>query len=270
MLEPVCHLHGKLASEDLKKIGWPLSSAYVLVKLGDNTILEQHSTDFREDMQFEFWIPPGQYKLFIYGSGRNPIQTEYSVRAHFKTIPFTVEQGRPNMDLGIINLPGTKLAGLIGKPAPELEHLQGWMKGPPVTLSELKGNVVLLHLGLNHPLALLYRPEYLELYEQFADKGLTIIAIYNSKSMEELKIKWDEALKYSNKIKDVPFRIALDGGKSTFVGDIERLGAMHGAYDILIAGTNILIEPSGKVAGSIGEQAAADVIRDMLKLEPPS
>jgi len=149
--------------------------------------------------------------------------------------------------LGTVNVPASKLADLIGKPAPEFDSLQ-WMKGRPTTLSELKGKAVLLYFGLDDPNPRLGFSELIELHNQFADNGLTIIAIYNCKSMKELKDKWAKAHYDLGAAQSVPFRVALDEGAPTFVGDIKRLGAMHGIYDITEPGITIFIEPTGTVA----------------------
>ena len=266
-LEPVCHVHGKLGSEGLEQIGWPLRSGNVDLKWKGHNILIQTLHRPRKEIRFEFWIPAGEYELRIKASGANPDRPYLSALTHKRTVPIKVEQRQSELDLGTVNAPANKLAELIGRPAPEFGPLQ-WMNGPATTLSELKGKVVLLYFGLVYPSRRLRFSELIELHNQFADKGLAIIEIYNCKSMEELESKWSKAHKDPGGAQDVPFRVALDGGESTFVGDFERLGAMHGMYDITEPGITILLEPTGTVAGILNVRKAAGVIRDMLSLGP--
>jgi len=266
-LEPVCHVHGKLGSKGFERIGWPLRSGNVDLKWNSHNMLNQSLYSPGKEIRFEFFIPAGEYELRIQAMGANPDRPYLSALTQRRTVQIKVEQGQSELDLGTVNVPASKLADLIGKPAPEFDSLQ-WMKGRPTTLSELKGKAVLLYFGLDDSNPRSGFSELIELHNQFADNGLTIIAIYNCKSMKELKDKWAKAHYDLGAAQSVPFRVALDEGAPTFVGDIKRLGAMHGIYDITEPGITIFIEPTGTVAGVLNIRQAADMIWDKLGLGP--
>jgi len=67
--------------------------------------------------------------------------------------------------------------GLIGKPAPGLA-VKEWINGPPVTLAELKGRVVLLEFWATwcKPCEQMF-PKLKVLYDQYASQGLVILAL---------------------------------------------------------------------------------------------
>ena len=260
-LEPVCHVHGKLSSEGLKKIGRPLTwtNVYMYWDRDSFGVLSQMS----ENQRFEFLVPPGRYTLNTYGSG------EGSRTKHLYP-EIEVKANQSELDLGVIDLPPTKITSLIGKPAIEFCPIKAWKNGPPVKLADLKGKAVIIYFDGDSPNTSRDLPRFVDLHNQFADKGLVIIALYNCPDMEYLDKKWIEIYERFGGVTDVPFRVAIDGGESTFYEDTdkERLGATYGAYDITGDPTTILIDPDGKIVGSLNLYKAKEILEEMLGVKP--
>ncbi len=272
-LEPVCRVHGRLDSEALKKIGRPLTWTNVYLHWDRDSIgVLSHMSD---NQRFEFFVPPGEYQLRAYGSGGkggDPPRT--SAATKHKNLTIEVKEGESDLDLGVIDLPPTKISTLIGKPAIEFDSIKAWKNGPPVKLADLIGKAVIIYFDGNSPNTSRDLPPLIELHEQFHDKGLVIIALYNSASMKELENKWVEVYEKYGGVSDVPFRVAVDGGEPTFYEGTnkKRLGATYGAYDITGDPTTMLIDPKGRVVGGLNLHRAKEILEQMLgvKLIPPA
>ena len=269
-LAPICQVHGILDSPALEAIGMPLSTAFVEIRWNGREPLEQmfHT---KEDKQFTFLLPPGQYELNYYGGGSGGKDGEpprLGATTKHETTPFEVLPNQRDLDLGMIEMHPTKLAALIGRPAPELGPIKAWKNGPPVTLADLKGQVVYLYFDWDNPNTSRDLPRLVTLHETFADSGLTIMAIYNCASLEELDRSWDTVYQRFGGVTEVPFRIAIDGGESTFYekSGRERPGATYGKYDITRNPTSVLIDVEGKVAGQPNLHYAKEIISTMLGL----
>ena len=256
-LEPVCHVYGKLDSEGLKKVGRPLTWTNVYLSWNrDSHGVMSHSS---EEQRFEFYAPPGEYELNAYGSGEGASTKNASPK-------IVIEPGQSELDMGVIDLPATKLSTLIGKPAPEIGPIKTWKNGSPVKLSELKGKAVIIYFDGDSPNTSRDLPRLVELHEEFENQGLVIISLYNSPSMEDLQKKWVEVYEKYGGEPDVPFRIAVDGSESSFYEgtDIIRLGATYATYDITGDPTGILIDTDGKVAGKLNLSDAKKKLETML------
>ena len=262
-LEPVCHVHGKLACTFLEKMNRPLTWTDVYLKwTPDSFGVLQDSTRNR---QFDFFVPAGQYQLSAHGSSDST--STQGVHPDIEIRP-----GQTELDLGVIDLPPTKVTALIGKDAPELGPIQAWKNGDPVKLSDLRGKVVILHFGGRYPSVSHNLPELVELHEQFSRFGLVIIALYNCSSMQELETRFIERVKkYGGvNVTDIPFRLAVDGGKPTFyeITKRERLGATYGIYDITMYSTTVLIDQQGKVLGRLPVSRAKGELQKLLGVSP--
>ncbi len=259
-LEPVCHVHGKLSSEDLEEIGRPLTWSNVY--LGFNKDSHGVLSCMSEKQQFDFWVPPGEYKLSAYGSG------EGASTKHVRPI-IEVKTGQSELDLGVVDLPATKLSTLIGKSAPEIGPIKAWKNGSPITLAELRGKAVIIYFDGTSPNTSRDLPQLVDLHNQFETNGLVIVALYNCPSMEALEAKWVEVYKKYGGVQNVPFRVAVDGGKSTFYegSGKERPGATYAIYDITADPTTILIDPDGKIVGKLGLYGAKEKLENILGVE---
>jgi alkyl hydroperoxide reductase subunit AhpC len=134
---------------------------------------------------------------------------------------------------------------LINKQAPELEVAQ-WVKGNPVALEKLKGNVVLLDFPAapNTPSPDNF-PDLIRLHKKYAGDGLAIIAIHDSSIDKESIIKED-----SNTINlsDIPFRVAIDSpATESSETEFHGKGKTIAAYGVTNFPTYFLIDPDGKV-----------------------
>ena len=259
-LELVCHVHGKLSSEDLEEIGRSLTWSNVY--LGFNKDSQSVLSCMSEKQQFDFWVPPGEYELSAYGSG------EGTSTKHVRPI-IEVKTGQTELDLGVVDLPATKLSKMIGKSAPEIGPIKTWKNGSPITLAELRGKAVIIYFDGTSPNTSRDLPQLIDLHNQFEANGLVIIALYNCPSMEALEAKWVEVYKKYGGVQNVPFRVAVDGGKSTFYEGTgkERPGATYAVYDITADPTTILIDPDGKIVGKLGLYGAKEKLENILGVE---
>ncbi|MCH7556100.1 MAG: redoxin domain-containing protein [Planctomycetes bacterium] len=268
-LVPVCHVHGRLGSEGLKKIGRPLTWTNVYLQWNQDSFgVLSHTSD---NQRFEFLVPPGEYQLMAYGSGgKGGKPPGITAATKHKRLTIEVKEGESDLDLGIIDLPPTKTSTLIGKPAIEFGPIKAWKNGPPVKLADLTGKAVIIYFNGSSPSTSRDLPRLVNLHKQFENKGLVIIALYNSASMEDLEKKWLEVYEKYGGVSDVPFRVAIDGGEPTFYEGTnkKRLGATYGAYDITGNPTTILIDPEGKVVGRLNFYKAKEILEEMLGVKP--
>ena len=216
---------------------------------------------------FDFLLPPGEYTLTSRGAGNKGKDSAFiKAPAESADLAITVSEGQSTLDLGVIDLRLAKLAAMIGRPAPEIGPMKAWRNGSAVTLAQLRGQTVWLHFDGNGSIAALFLPRLVELHEAYADKGLTVVAIYNCDSMAELEKRWADADKRVGRVPDVPFRIAIDGGESTFYRgtDRERPGATYGRYDVTTMPLDVLIDSAGNVMGQIDPSHAKEALSQML------
>jgi hypothetical protein len=272
-LAPVCQVHGILESPALDAIGMPLSTAIVEIGWNGRDPLNRMFHETQGDKQFTFLLPPGRYELKYYGSGsggRAGGLPGLSASTKYETTLFEVPPDQRDLDLGVIEMHPTKLTTLIGRPAPELGPIKAWKNGSPVTLADLKGQIVYLYFDGDSPNTSRDLPRLVELHQALADRGLTIIAIYNCASLEELDRNWDKVYQRFGGVTEVPFHMAVDGGESTFYekSGRERPGATYGTYDITGIPTSVLIDAEGKVAGQPNLHYAKEIISAMLGVSP--
>lgn len=257
ILEPVCHVHGKLDSEGLKKIGRPLTWTNVYLYWDQDSFgVLSHMPD---NKRFEFFVPPGRYKLNAYGSGEGA-----STKHLYPDIE--VKANQSELDLGVIDLPPTKVTSLIGKPSPELGPIKAWKNGTPVKLADLRGKLVILHFGGGYPSTSRDLPRLVELHEEFENAGLVIISLYNCESMKLLEERFAEVSKKYGGEPNVPFRSAVDGGKGRPIEGTDRTipGDTYAAYDISGYPTIVLINREGKIAEKLNLSGAKKKLENML------
>ena len=269
MLKPVCRVHGTLDSTGLAAVGMPLRWAHMYVRSDADTLLDCSIPEQKHD--FSLLLPAGTYTFNPYGSGsKGEDSPAISASTEHKVQTVAIPEGQRDLDLGVIDLRPTKVSTLIGHPAPEIGPMKAWKNGPAVTLAQLRGQLVWLHFSGEYPSASRDLPRLVELHDAFGDKGITVIAIYNNASMEELEQRWSEANQQFGGVKEVPFRIAIDAGEPTFYEGTskERRGATYGRYDIVMYPTDVLIDPAGKVIGQVNVFRAKDIISQMLGIQP--
>lgn len=235
-LEPACHVYGRLTSSGFQKLGHSLKSTTASLYRNDSKRSSMYFVSEKSD--FEFLLPSGSYQVRVNGKGPNGMTTERITRK------FTVEPGQRDLELGVVDLPATKLAALFGNSAPELRQIKAWKNGGPVKLADLRGKVVILEFwGYWCGPCIQTMPELMKLHDKYADKGMVIIAVHDDSvaSIEEMDAKLAKVRENYWGGRDLPFLIALDGG-----GD---RGATHAAYGISKWPTTLVIDPNGKLIG---------------------
>lgn len=125
-LAPLIHFHGRFDCKELNtRPKW--SNVYVLS--GQARI----AMCISEEASFSFQLPPGTYKFWAYGTDIQDLKKD-----------ITLESGKPDLDMGTIDLPATILARHKGKapPAWHVTDARGVKKD--VKISDFKGKWVLL------------------------------------------------------------------------------------------------------------------------------
>jgi len=250
-LQSACHLSGRLTSQALRDIGRSLSWTNVYVYWKDHRPL---SFDSRQQ-EFEFHLPPGEYRLYAYGTDTLSIDQA-----------ITVSPGQRRLDV-TIDLPVSRLTTLEGKPAPDLQQIKGWKNGGPLKLADLRGKVVLLDFwGHWCSPCVGQMPKLMKLHDVLADKGLVIIAVHDDSvaSIEEMDKKLTRTREKLWLGRDLPFLVALDGGGPTRIPGTDRTaqGATTATYGIQGFPTTVLIDKQGRVVGQFnpsGEQARSQL-----------
>ena len=153
---------------------------------------------------------------------------------------------------------------LTGKPAPELGPIKAWKNGSAVRLADLRGKPVILHFAGAYPGPAL--PKLAALHEEFSKAGLVIIGLYNCDSMKQLEERFLETSRKYGGEPDVPFRLAVDGGKGRVAeGTNCRMpGDTYAAYDIKAYTTTVLIDREGKVAETLNLSQAREKLESLL------
>jgi thiol-disulfide isomerase/thioredoxin len=177
------------------------------------------------------------------------MKRDFNQWIEFKNVVLGVDVMKPFYTWG-------RLSELKGNPAPDFVKIQDWSTGSPLTMSELKGKVVLLDFwNVNCSPCVAMFPELISLHNKHHDKGLRIIGVHADigLSVSEAQDKIERYKKNIWKVTNLPFPIAFDGG-----GDTPRpnttaksWGATNAAYAITSYPTSILIDKSGNVAGEI-------------------
>jgi thiol-disulfide isomerase/thioredoxin len=202
--------------------------------------IENHSVGDRSEML----LPPGEYGLSISGTWAAVERTQRYIR---------IDPGQTELNLQLDLIP-TRLARLTGQPAPELRDIKGWQNTDPLTLADLRGKVVLLDFwGYWCGPCIVAMPGLMDLYDQYRDEGLEIIAVHDDsvESIAEMQEKLEPIREQHWNGRDLPFPIALAGGGDTRIRGTARTtrGATPADYGIQSWPTAVLIARDGTVIG---------------------
>jgi RNA polymerase sigma factor (sigma-70 family) len=222
---PACRVRGRLTSSRMAGLNRPVGWTNVYVHRDTHRPLSFSS----ESQEYRFVLPPGIYKLSAYGTDLDTVETR-----------IVVKNGMRDLDVPPLDLPPTRVATLLGRPAPELQQITDWKNGGPVRLADLRGKVVVLDFwGHWCGPCLRAMPALMALHDQFADRGLVVIAVHDKtlRSTAELDKRIADARQRRWFGRDLPFRVALDGD-----------GATTAAYGITTFPTSLLIDRDGNVA----------------------
>ncbi len=242
-LHPACEVVVNTTCSRLVELGRDLRNSIVYVYAGDHALIEQLAITGPHTLH----LPAGAYCLTVYGS------ETYSVQPEFRIEP---DEQRKEID---VELPATRLAELIGHPAPELREIKAWRGGEPVTLAELRGKVVILDFwGYWCGPCVAHLPDLFELHDLYHDRGLEIIGVHDDSvaDLAELESHLSDIREEYWNGRDTPFRVAIDGGgKRDIRGHHAPVnGATTAEYGISGWPMYVLIDRAGNVWGKIGPQ----------------
>lgn len=153
LMRPACRVTGIITSSALIRKGRLLPHAEVDVHWQDHQPLtyrmpikavrpSEPPKPGVERYRFTCYLPPG---------GPYVLEMQAGGDIASKRMPVTVNPGQTHIDLGLIDLPLAPMVALEGAAAPEFDPAPTWIRGKPVTLSELKGKPIVIYFtnGLN-------------------------------------------------------------------------------------------------------------------------
>jgi thiol-disulfide isomerase/thioredoxin len=234
-LQPACRVFGTLKSSELEALKRPVAWTNVYLFVDKHRSLSCMGTS----REFEFFVPPGHYRLWGYGELLGDRQLEIDVRPEQKSL-----------DVGALDLPAEKLATLLDSTAPELENIKGWMNTGPLTLAALRGKVVILDFwGHWCGPCVHWMPHLVALHDAYHDRGLVVIGIHDNSvaDLDEMNEKLEPIVKGRWSGRRIPFALALDGGEKSRGNH----GTTTSAYGIRAFPTALLIDREGKLVSEI-------------------
>jgi thiol-disulfide isomerase/thioredoxin len=252
-LTPACRIYGQLKSTELTDLGRQVAWTSVYVLREQDQVMLYSGTK----RDFEFLLPVGDYSLYAYGE-----------RLYGKEEHITVTDGQKELQR-IIDLPADRLSHLIGKEAPKLQKIKGWINSKPMKLSNLRGKVVLLDFwGTWCGPCIAAIPKLIDLHEKYHDRGLVIIAVHDDSkdSVKELKKEIEKLSKERWENKKIPFAVALDGGGNSNIEGTQRTarGATTASYGINAFPTMVLIDRQGRIVDQFYPGESNELLEKLL------
>jgi peroxiredoxin len=185
---------------------------------------------------------------------------------------FQLEAGQKLHELKI-DLQPSRLAKLIGQPAPAFQSIKPSGEGEPLRLEDLKGKVVVLDFwGYWCGPCIAAMPNLMDLYHEFRDRGVEVVAIHDESvaSVEELKTTIAKLQAEQWNGRELPFPVLLDGGGETPIpgSTLKARGATTAAYGITAFPTTLVIDRQGRIEGQINLhdlQSARQRLEDLLR-----
>jgi thiol-disulfide isomerase/thioredoxin len=232
---PLIQLHGKYECKELgKPVGW--TNTILFAMAGRINFSDCQSTS----SQFEFWLPPGTYQIQGYGSS--------DVAKHKREI--TLDAGKPDVDLGAIDLAASKIAKLKGKAAPTLlsTDARGVRKGAQI--SDYQGKWVVLEFWgyWCGPCVGRALPQLMEIYDDHEDERdkYVVLTVHSpdTKDFFMLDEKAKSVVRDTWAGRKLPFPILLDGD-----------GKIQETFDVNHWPTTLLFDPEGKLVGEVQPEA---------------
>jgi peroxiredoxin len=249
-LSAACRVEAAITSRELVGLGRSIERTFLRVSSGRNEVLNLMSVRG----QFEFWLPAGAYSFQASGrgSGGASVEAERGV--------LEIAQGCASQTLGPLDLHAGKLAHLLDKPAPEFAGITAWRNGPPVSLADLRGKVVILDFwNWACTICCAEMPELFAMHEEYASKGLVIIGMHGllPTTAEDLDRKVTRLKAGPWKGRAPPFRLALDPPSKS---------GTTAAYGITAVPAIVLIDRTGKLVAEFGNLRDPEFRKTVQKL----
>ena len=127
---------------------------------------------------------------------------------------------------------------LFGKQAPPLQ-VEKWYNSPSQSLQQLHGKVILLQIGIHIDNYESYNRTVLKMYEKYADKGLSVIALYINNQSSWLRRANEEEIIAYLKQNNINFPVGLDEAETG------SSGATYNAYGSKASPAKYLIDKKG-------------------------
>jgi len=218
-LATLVHLHGSYTCKDLgKPVGWTNT---MLFSMPERWRISEYST---KQSEFSVLLPPGRYLLQGYGgSDVERIKRE-----------LTLEAGKPDVDLGAIDLAACKIAKLKGKVAPSLLATDARGVSKNVQIAGL--------VSLRSALELLLDP--LDLAATIGPKGYVITRKPKADSSAEpplSKMQQTCAARIERKLKESKYSFDFDKTPLSKVA----------AFFEQQSTENVVLDPRGRLQGKI-------------------
>lgn len=237
-LAPWCVLNVSARSTELAALDLALERTVATLRWQDSFPFN----GVRRDNRVPFKVPPGDYRLQIY----------YPTFTYPQEFNFSIVAGQTEESLDF-DLRATRLAQVLHRAAPELQVGQ-WKNSSPLKLADLRGKAVILDFwGTWCGPCIAEMPELIDLYEEYHDQGLEVIAVHTSEvaTLAELDEKMRPIEQNSWNRRALPFPIALDRPSEEIRPDSTRAfrGRTIAEYGVTFFPTAILIDRQGKVVG---------------------
>ncbi len=142
-----------------------------------------------------------------------------------------------------------------GQEAPEIQIGQ-WYNCDPVTLQELRGQVVLLQIGVLLPTYDQDMQRAKQMYEKYSDQGLEVIAIHQPFDQDWAGKVTEADIEHYLSEQTVPFMFCLDKGDCN--------GETYTLYEIKATPAHYLIDKEGKIRVSPKREELEEWIQKLL------
>ena len=195
-----------------------------------------------KDAKFDLRLPVGEYTFRMYG------QDVISVTRNVELTNLQSE-----FDLGTIDMPPTKIATLVGKPAPELSITDARGVPKTVKLSDYKGKWIHLEFwgfwcGPCVQRSIPAMIAFDDLHKKDRDKYVILtIHDHSAKTLAAIEKRTANLKVTAWQGRELPFPILLDGDDKT-----------EQAYGIHAHPTGILIDPEGNIVGESSPRTLAE------------
>ncbi len=228
-----CQITGRIVSKEWGALAGGIERAIVTAA----TLPDQRQVAevFGDGGRFEFYLPPGKYRIDFSANGTRGATFKFQNRE------IEIAKGQDRFDLGDVDLAISKTTSLYGRPAPELDGIIGWQNTPPIAIKDLRGKIIVLDFFADYcSLCHAHKPDLQKLRQQYGPQGLVVLAIHDAtiKTIDEMNEKMEPILRHVFHGDPPRIPMALDSGGETGV---------FGAYGVHAVPAVILIDQRGHV-----------------------